>query len=149
MFRFLLLISSLAMASCSRGGGELQADVAAHCAELQTHVERMAESYRAGRNSFPLLGGPLDGNLLTRLYSEASWCAKVRSEGQRELTALRQELSVVIDEVNAKAPLAVQGKDVANAWAAPEASAVRAEVADRLDRAAAILREINQRPLKR
>jgi hypothetical protein len=48
-----------------------------------------------------------------------------------------------------KAPLAVKGKDLANAWAAPEASAVRAEVSEKLDRIAAILREINQRPLKR
>jgi hypothetical protein len=148
MFRLLVLLTPLAMAGCSRGGG-LQADVAAHCAELQTNVERMAASYREGRNHFPQMGGELSGDLLTRLYNEATWCAKVRGEGQRELIALTQELSIVLDDVNARFPLAVEGKDVGNAWAAPEASAVRGGVADKLDRAAAILREINQRPLKR
>lgn len=144
----MVLCTLLAVAGCSRGG-ELQADVAAHCADLQSHVERMATGYRNGSNHFPLLGGELDGNLLTRLYAEASWCARVRSADPKALMTLTQELSVVIDEVSLKAPLAVKGKGMADAWAVPEASAARAEVATRLDRVAAIIREINQRPLKR
>ncbi|NMO21202.1 hypothetical protein HPC49_29300 [Pyxidicoccus fallax] len=123
--------------------------MAAHCGELQLNVERMAKSYREGRNQFPLLGGELDGNLLTRLYAEASWCAKVRSADQKALMALTQELSIVMDDINLKAPLAAKGKALADAWSAPNESAARAEVATKLDRIAAIIREINQRPLKR
>jgi hypothetical protein len=144
----LVLNVLLAAAGCSRGG-ELQADVAAHCAELQRNVEQMAKAYREGGNRFPLLGGELNGDLLTRLYSEVSWCAKVRSADPKALLALTQELSVLLSDVDAQAPLAARGKALADAWVAPEASAARVEVATKLDRVAAILREINQRPLKR
>lgn len=144
---FLMLFITSAAAGCSRGG-ELQADVAAHCADLQSQVERMATSYRNGINHFPLLGGELDGDLLNRVYAEASWCAKVRSADRTELLKLTQELSIIAGDVSLQAPLAAKGKGMADAWAAPEESATRAEVSTKLDRIVVILKEINQRPLK-
>lgn len=147
----LLLVSTLLAATgCSRsgGGGGLQADVASHCAELQRDVENLARAFSGGRNLYVPLGGPINSDMLTRVYRESAWCARVRSEGQRELMGLMQEMSVLADEVVSKLPLATKGKSVAEGWSAPEESAVRAEVSTRLDRIAVILGEINKRPLK-
>jgi hypothetical protein len=121
----------------------LQADVAMHCAELQRNTEQAAKIYRAGLDDLPPIGGEISGHLLSRLYNEANWCSRVRSEGQRELMGLMQELSVVVDTATERLPLARQGTAVA------EAGAARAEVSKYMDRMAAIIGEINQRPLKR
>lgn len=145
---FLVLSTLLAGAGCSQRG-ELQRAVESHCSELERHVDLMAKGYREGRNHFPLLGGELSGDMLVSLYREVTWCASVRVDEGKQLLAMSQELSVLIDEVNARYPNAVKGKALGEGWANPEASAARTEVSGRIDRIAAIVREINQRPLKR
>ncbi|QSQ24642.1 hypothetical protein JY651_06750 [Pyxidicoccus parkwayensis] len=150
--RLLLVLSSLLLVNaCSRGGGGsggLQADVAAHCSDLQRNAQMMALGYRQGLNDLPHLGGELTGGLLTKFYGEATWCARVRSEGQKELVKLTQELSILLDEIATRAPEAAQGKRVGEGWSAPDASSARAEVSAKLDRVAVIVAEINKRPLK-
>ncbi|WP_163998423.1 hypothetical protein [Pyxidicoccus caerfyrddinensis] len=148
----LLLVLSLLLAAtgCSRqSGGGLQADVAMHCAELQRNTEQAAKIYRAGLDDLPPIGGEISGHLLSRLYNEVNWCSRVRSEGQRELMGLMQELSIVVDTATSKLPLARQGVGGVEGGASPEASAARVEVSGYLNRIAVIIGEINQRPLKR
>lgn len=140
----------LAVTGCSRqSGGGLQADVAMHCAELQRNAEQAAKHYRAGLDDLPQVGGELSGHLLSRLYNEVNWCSRVRSEGQREMMELMQEMSILIDQSTSKLPLARQGAVGVAGGASPEAAAARAEVSGYLDRVAAIIGEINKRPLKR
>ncbi|MCY1021554.1 hypothetical protein [Pyxidicoccus sp. MSG2] len=130
----------LVVTGCSRGGGDggLQKDVAMHCAELQRSTEQAAKLYRAGHNDLHPIGGVLSGHLISRLYNEANWCSRVRSEGQREMMMLAQELSIIASEVTELLPQATSG-----------AGDARAEISKHLDRFAAIVGEINQRPLKR
>jgi hypothetical protein len=127
----------------------LQADVAMHCAELQRNSEQAAKIYRAGLDDLPPIGGEISGHLLSRLYNEVNWCSRVRSEGQREMMMLMQEMSILVDQSTSKLPLARQGVGGVEGGASPEASAARAEVSGYLNRIAAIIGEINQRPLKR